>query len=259
MRWLRFLKWLLGLALAGYLAVATLAYFFQERLIFHPRAQASDYVYDWGREVAVPVEGDVALSTVWVDKPAERGVLLYFHGNVGDNNRGLYQMRRVMELPYDLVFVDYRGFGKSGGAPESDAQLLNDVQAVYDTVAATYPEDQIHLLGYSLGTGMAAYLAAENSPAHLTLVAPYTSLDDMKDQLFWWLPGGLLKYHLATEDRIADIRCPIDIYHGTADELIPFEMSEALVQLSPKRATLHPLEGVGHRGAILSMGTEWLE
>ncbi len=253
------LKWLLGLAAAGYLAVATLAFAFQERLIFHPRAQASDYVYDWGREVTVPVAGDVALSTVWVDKPRERGVVLYFHGNVGDNNRGRYQVRSVAELPYDLVFVDYRGFGKSGGAPESDAQLLADVQAVYDRVKQDYSEDRIHLLGYSLGTGMAAYLAAENSPAHLTLVAPYTSLDDMKDQLFWWLPGGLLKYHLATEDRIADVDCPIDIYHGTADELIPFAMSEELVRLSPKHATLHPLKGINHRGAILSMGTEWLE
>ncbi len=131
---LTFLKWLAGLILAGYLAVAALAYFFQERLIFHPRAQATDYVYDWGREVAVPVASDVDLSTVWVDKPDERGVVLYFHGNVGDNNRGLYQMSRVMALPYDVVFVDYRGFGKSGGAPESDLQLLADVQAVYDRV-----------------------------------------------------------------------------------------------------------------------------
>ncbi len=256
---LTFLKWLAGLTLAGYVAISALAYFYQERLLFHPRAQASDYVYDWGEEVAVPVADGVDLSTVWVRKPGNRGVVLYFHGNVGDNNRGLYQMRSVMELPYDIVFVDYRGFGKSGGAPESDEQLLTDVQAVYDTVKASYREDQIHLLGYSLGTGMAAYLAAENRPAHLTLVAPYTSLDDMKDELFWWLPGGMLKYHLATEDRIADVACPIDIYHGTEDELIPFGMSEELTRLSPKLATLHALEGVGHRGAILSMDTEWLE
>lgn len=256
---MQWIKRLVIALLCLYVLICGLAYAFQERLIFHPRAVADDYVYDWGREVAVPVAGEVTLSTVWVDRPAERGVVLYFHGNVGDNNRGLYQMSRVMKLPYDLVFVDYRGFGKSGGVPESDAQLLADVQAVYDTVAAHYAEDQIHLLGYSLGTGLAAYLAAENRPGHLTLVAPYTSLHAMKDQVFWWLPGFLLKYQLATVDRIADVKCPVDIYHGTADELIPFTMAEELKRLSPKLVTLHPLKGVGHRGAILQMGLDWLE
>ena len=255
---MRFLKGLGLVSLVLYLLVCGLAYGFQERLIFHPRTVASDYVYDWGTEKMVPVEEGVDLSTVWVDKPEERGVVLYFHGNVGDNNRGQHQLREVMGLPYDLVFVDYRGFGKSGGAPSSDAQLLADMQAVYDSVAAHYPEDRIHLLGYSLGTGMAAYLAAENDPAHLTLVAPYTSLDDMRAEVFWWLPGGLLRYHLATEERIAEVECPIDIYHGTADELIPFRMAEELERLSPKRVTLHALPGVGHRGAILQMGTDWL-
>ena len=255
----RLLKWLLGLAAAAYLLVVALAYAFQERLIFHPRVLPADYAYDWGREEMIDVGDGVELSTVWVDKPDERGVVLYFHGNVGDNNRGRYQLRPILDLPYDVVSVDYRGFGKSTGAPSSDQQLLDDVQAVYDRVKADYPEDRIHLLGYSLGSGMAAYLAANNAPAHLTLVAPYTSLDDMKDEVFWWLPDGLLKYHLDTESRIGDIDVDIDIYHGTADRLIPFQMAETLARLSPKHVTLPPLEGVGHRGAILSMGTEWLE
>ena len=256
---MRLLKWLVGLAAGAYLLVVVLAYAFQERLIFHPRVLSPDYAYDWGREEMIDVGDGVELSTVWVDQPDDRGVVLYFHGNVGDNNRGRYQLRNVLDLPYDVVSVDYRGFGKSTGAPASDQQLLGDVQAVYDRVRAVYPEDQIHLLGYSLGTGLAAYLAAENSPAHLTLVAPYTSLDDMKDEVFWWLPDGLLKYHLDTESRIADIDCPIDIYHGTADRLIPFRMAETLAGLAPKHVTLHPLEGVSHRGAILGMGTGWLE
>ena len=255
---MRFLQRLAPFLLLGYAFVVALAYAFQERLIFHPRALPPDYVYDWGREEMIDVGEGVALSTVWVDKPDERGVVLYFHGNVGDNNRGRYQLGAVLEMPYDVVSVDYRGFGKSTGAPESDAQLLADVQAVYDRVAEVYPEDRIHLLGYSLGSGLAAYLAVENAPAHLTLVAPYTSLDDMKDEVFWWLPDGLLKYHLDTESRMGDIRVPTDIYHGTADRLIPFRMAETLAGLAPKHATLHPLEGVGHRGAIRGMGTEWL-
>ena len=249
----------LGLSLFGlYVVIVGLAYAFQERLIFHPRALGSDYVYEWGTERLIDVGDDTRLSTVWVDRPDGREVVLYFHGNVGDNNRSRRQLARVLERPYDVVSVDYRGFGKSGGQPESEAQLLADVQAVYDSVRAHYPEDRIHLLGYSLGTGMATYLAAANRPARLTLVAPYTSLVDMKNELFWWLPDGLLKYEFDTRSRIAAVACPIAIYHGTADELIPFRMAEELAALAPARATLYPMPGVGHRGAILQLGEEWL-
>ncbi|MFK8057080.1 MAG: alpha/beta hydrolase [Saprospiraceae bacterium] len=255
---MKFLRRLALFFLVVYAGIAAVVFVFQERLIFHPRPIPVDYQYDWGEEITVPVEG-ATLSTVWTRKPNSKGVVIYLHGNVGDNNRGLYQMRNVLERPYDAVFVDYRGFGKSTGEVESDEQLLADVQAVYDRVKQTYSEDKIHLLGYSLGTGMASYLAAQNSPAELTLVAPYTNLEDMKNQAFWWLPDFLLKYRLDTESRIAKVKCPVNIFHGTKDELIPFSMAERLQQLSPKQVRLFPMEGVGHRGAILRMGTSWLD
>lgn len=256
---MRWLKILLSVLIAGYLLVGTLLYVGQNRLIFHPRVLQADYLYDWGEEVKIPVDDGVELSTVWARKPDSKGVVLYFHGNVGDNNRGLYQMRKVMDMPYDAVLVDYRGFGKSGGSPANDEQLLSDMQQVYDRVKVQYPENKIHLLGYSLGSGMAAYLASENSPAQLTLVAPYTSLIDMKNQLFWWVPDALMSYSLDTRSRIADVECPIFIYHGTDDELIPFAMAEELKSLAPDKVRLYPLPGVGHRGAILNMGLVWLQ
>ena len=255
MRWLKLVLYVL---VGGYLVACLALYLLQDRLIFHPRALPADYVYEWGEEVAVPVADGVDLSTVWVRKPDARGVVIYFHGNVGDNNRGRYQARAVLEQPYDVVVVDYRGFGKSGGAIHSDDQLLADVQAVYDRVAAQYPEERIHLLGYSLGSGMAAYLAARNAPAHLTLVAPYTSLVDMKNLWFSWAPDFLLRYRLDTEGLLAEVTCPVDIYHGTADRLIPYEMTERLARLAPDNVAVHPLPGVTHRGAILQMGAAWL-
>lgn len=255
MKFIRRLVFFIGVC---YLLLAAVVFRFQEKLIFHPRQIAAEYKYDWGEEITIPVEG-ATLSTVWKRQPNSKGVVIYFHGNVGDNNRGLYQMRNVLERPYDAVLVDYRGFGKSTGKVESDEQLLADVQAVYDRVKQDYAEDKIHLLGYSLGTGMASYLAAENNPAELTLVAPYTNLEDMKNQAFWWLPDVLLKYRLDTESRIAKINCPVNIFHGTADELIPFNMAERLQQLAPKQVRLFPMEGIGHRGAILRMSTAWLD
>ena len=250
---MQIVKTVLLIAALLYGSAVLAGYLLQERFIFHPRVVAPDYVYDWGEEVLVETSDGTLLSTVWVRKPDSRGVTIYFHGNVGDNNRGRYQARALLREPRDVVVVDYRGFGKSTGEMSSDEQLLSDAQAVYDRVAEDYGESDIRLVGYSLGSGMAAYLAAENAPAHLTLVSPYTSLVDMKNRWFGWLPDALLKYRLDTRSRIADIACPIDIYHGTGDRLIPYEMAEELAGLNP-RVALHPLEGLGHRATILAVG-----
>ncbi len=254
----RILRTLALILAALYLLAAGLIYFGQERMIFHPRALGPDYVYEEGEELMVPTPDGVELSTVWLRKPDPKGVVLYFHGNVGDNRRSMYQLRDLLALPYDVVLWDYRGFGKSGGHVSSDAQLLADAEVVYATVAATYGEDRVHLLGYSLGTGMASHVAARNRPAQLVLVAPYTSLIAMKNQFFWWLPDFLLKYHLDTSDVIDEVTIPTTIFHGTDDELIPFSMAEQLETLAPEHVRLVPMPGVGHRGAILRVGSDWL-
>ena len=255
---MKFIRRLLIFLGISYLFIAGLVFAFQEKLIFHPRAIPAEYRYDWGEEITIPVRG-ATISTVWKRKPDSKGVVVYFHGNVGHNNRGLHQMRNVLKKPYDLVIMDYRGFGKSTGQVESDEQLYADAQTVYDRVKASYAEDKIVLLGYSLGTGIVSYLAAENKPAEVTLVAPYTNLEDMKNQTFWWLPDFLLKYKLDTESRIARVKCPVNIFHGTDDNFIPIAMAERLKELAPKQVRLFPIKGVGHRGAIMNMGTRWLK
>ena len=242
----------------GYLAVCAAVYFGQEQLLFHPRAIAADEHIDWGEERWITTPAGDSLHTVWASGGAET-VVLYFHGNVGDVNRGMYQVRSLLAAPdMDVVIVDYRSFGKTPGPLLNDDQLLADMQSVYDAVAETYGEDNTRLLGYSLGTGPATYLAANNTPASLTLVAPYTSMVDMKDRWFWWLPDFLLKYPLDSSSRIDSVRCDVAIYHGTDDELIPFAMAEELHDRSPERVNLNPLVGKGHRGAILALTPAWL-
>ena len=254
------LRYALGGLIVGYLLLCGLLYAVQERLIFHPHAFAAELPFGFGEERSVTTADGKELSTVWIDRPGDE-VLIYFHGNVGNNKRGYAQMKRLRELDRDLVLVDYRGFGKSQGQPESDEQLLADMQAVYDSVRVSYPESSIHLLGYSLGTGMAAYLAAENSPASLTMLAPYTSLTDMKNIGFWWVPDALLKYRLDTRSRLEQIRCPVRVYHSRADELIPFEMGSSLVERARALGrdwTLHELEAASHRQTVLQLRPEWL-
>lgn len=251
------MKWIKRLAIASailYLVVCTLLFAFQESLLFHPRPRPASHQYgNYAEEWVSLPDGDRLHALKLPGKDgAGQGVVLYLHGNVGDNGRSLRQTRLLESAGYDRFLVDYRGFGKSDGEIDEEADMTEDLQAVYDQLKEQYAEENIILAGYSMGSGPASYLAANNEPGGVVLVAPYTSLVDMKNEFFWMFPDLLMKYELNNLKHLAASKCPVYILHGTADELIPFSMAEKLASLDPERISLEPLPGVGHRGAVLS-------
>ncbi|CAH0999670.1 hypothetical protein LEM8419_00970 [Neolewinella maritima] len=248
---MKWLKWIVGLLGVGYVVLCALLFFTQEVLIFHPRALPADYNFEEGVETTLRTPDGVDLSILEFVHPAAEGAILYLHGNRGSNRRSLYQTRALTDTNYDLYLFDYRGYGKSGGAIESEAQLMADAQLVYDSLAAEYGEDRIILVGYSLGTGMASYLSAHNTPQHCVLVAPYASVTAMKNLWFWAVPDAILKYPLENVANVAAANCPVTVLHGQADDFIPYSMAEELRDAAPDRVRLIGLPETGHRGAIL--------
>ena len=248
---MKWIKRLTLLALAGYLAGCLLLYFAQEQLIFHPNPLPANFTFETGSERTLRTPDGVDLNLLAVTRPAAEGAILYLHGNRGNNRRGLYQTRGLTELPYDLYLLDYRGYGKSGGSIDSEAQLYADAQLAYDSLTATYGEENIIVVGYSLGTGMASYLAANNRPAHCVLVAPYASITAMKNLWFWAVPDFILEYPLENVGNVARANCPVTVLHGLADNFIPYSMAEELKAAAPDRVELIGLPETDHRGAIL--------
>ena len=112
-------------------------------------------------------------------------------------------------------------------------------------------QGNVLLVGYSLGTGMASYLAARNHPRHCVLVAPYASLTGMKNLWLWAVPDFILKYPMNTLENVPHANCPVTVLHGNQDELIPYAMAEEIRDAAPDRVELIELPGTGHRGAIL--------
>ncbi len=239
------------LAVLYFLACAVL-YFAQEQFLFDPHPLDASRSLQAGYEYLLKVDQDIDLNVVELLGNIDEKVILYLHGNRGHNRRGLYQSRLFNNRGEGVVIPDYRSYGKSDGSIESEQQMFEDMQIVYDQLADKYGESSLVILGYSLGSSMATYLAANNAPARLILVAPFTSMTDMKNRYAWFMPDFLLKYPLDNASRIADIKCPIHIVHGTNDELIPFSMSEKLVSLNLDRVELVAAEGESHRSVIFS-------
>jgi fermentation-respiration switch protein FrsA (DUF1100 family) len=223
-------------------------YFVQERFLFHPQVLPQEFVYAFPghvTEVFLPVDG-ATLSALHFTRTAPNGVVLYLHGNAETLRTADTAAEPFVQRGYDVFLLDYRGYGKSTGRISSEAILLQDAQAAYTYLRQTYHEDQIIVYGRSLGTGLAVHLAATNAPQLLILEAPYLSLQDLIADKAPFIPSFLLKYSLHSDRWIGMVRCPIYLFHGTRDGLIPYSSSQRLGTLitAPHQLTL--VQGAGH-------------
>ena len=106
--------------------------------------------------------------------------------------------------------------------------MLQDALYAYEYTKNIYLESQITLYGRSLGSGLAVYLAKEKNPKRLILETPYNNFIDVAKYHYPYLPTFLMKYKLDSENLIGFVRCPIFIFHGTEDIVIPLEYARKL-------------------------------
>lgn len=233
----------------GYALLLVLVYFIQEKLIFKPEKLHPDFKYKYDapfKELFFDVEPGVRINGLHftVDKPL--GLILYFHGNSRSIKGWARYARDFYRYNYDVVLVDYRGFGKSTGK-RTEKDMLKDMQFVYETLAARYSENHIIVYGRSLGSGFAAKIACDNNPRYLILDAPYYSFRKVVERFLPILPMRfLLRFHLRTDKWIKQVNCHTYIIHGTKDWLIPISNSEKLQALNPRKITLARIVGGGH-------------
>ncbi len=235
--------------LGAVVILSVLAYFLQEKFLFKPERLSADFVFKYDapfREYFFDVEPGVRINGLHFHRTNPKGLVLYFHGNSRSIKGWAKYARDFYRYDYDVVLVDYRGFGKSTGK-RSESDMLNDMQFVYDRLKARYGEDHLIVYGRSLGSGFAAKLAADNHPRYLILDAPYLSFLKAIKRFLPMLPvKWVLRFHLRTDRWLQNVRCHTYILHGTADRLIPIEQSEALQRIDPNRITLIRIEGGGH-------------
>jgi uncharacterized protein len=236
-----------------YFLLCSLLYFNQEKIIFHPDVLPKDYTFSFAQpfeEINIKTRDNTNLNGLLFKGQNSKGLVFYLHGNSGAVNTFGTFAKIYTDLNYDVFFLDYRGFGKSEGNITSQNVLLDDVQIVYDNFKSKYLQDTIVIAGYSIGTGPAIFLAANNNPKKLILHAPYYSLTDIMQQRFPVFPTVLLKYPLPTNEYIQSVKAPINVFHGTDDNTIPYNSSLKLQELFKQKDKLFTLEGESHAGIM---------
>ncbi|HLQ18174.1 MAG TPA: alpha/beta fold hydrolase, partial [Tabrizicola sp.] len=196
-------------------------------------------------------------SLVLWHTPAEgdRPTILFLHGNGGEIADRADRLAFYQAQGFGAVFLSWRGYGGSTGAP-SEAGLLADAKTAYDHLRGQgLAADRIVVVGESLGTGPAVQLAATNPVGALVLEAPYSAAVDIARAAYPWLPVGLLmKDQFRSRDHIAAVRAPILILHGEADEVIPPGFGRRLFEAANDPKTFLSLGPVGHE-ALFSPDT----
>ena len=242
------LKKFLLFLLAFYLIVIVLLYLFQEKLLFFPTVLPKDYPFKFANEfeeINIKVDEEIALNTLLFKSNDPKGVVLFFHGN-GGAIHGWWQGADIyVRNNYDVMYVDYRGYGKSDGKINSEKQLVDDAQKVYDFLKEKYAEETIIVSGTSIGTGIAAQIAVKNNPKLLILNSPYASLKALIKEKVLLVPSIIMKYQLETKNYIKAAKLPIFIFHGEKDTLIPSEHAQQLKAIN-NHIELQILKGVGH-------------
>ena len=197
------------------------------------------------------------MHETWVNVPGARlhalhlrlpkpdGVVFFLHGNAGNLQSWFVNADFYRRANFDLFMIDYRAYGKSSGRIQGEAELMDDVRAAWAQVAPQYKGLRRVIYGRSLGSGLAAMLAAEVQPELTVLATPYSSMSALVADIYPWVPTGLLRYPLRTDLALPKVKGTVLLVHGERDELIPVAHSKRLAALSPS-ATLLLLPEAGH-------------
>ena len=251
MKWLKpafvFLRrrWLypiLGGSLGGYLLLVAGIYVFQERLIFIPTGvwEVSRLGLA-GQEIELDAADPEIKLRGWLmpsKEPAKAPLLIYFSGNAGESSWGmLLHQDKLLPLggnaDMSLLFINYRGYGDSDGEP-SEKALTADALAIYDQARERLgvPPDRIFSAGRSLGSHMAAYLAAHRPVGGLVLVTPFDSVREVAVDVYPYILGvrSLVRHPFDTVALSPQIDVPTLFLVAGKDTYVKRGRTEALIQ-----------------------------
>jgi fermentation-respiration switch protein FrsA (DUF1100 family) len=220
---MKILSVIMGIA-ALYAAILAAGFFMQERLIFFPEKLPQDYKFRLSgddRELFIRTSDNESINGILFKNTGQTGVILYFHGNAGSLAGWQDIWEDIRPTGFDLLIIDYRGYGKSTGKISENGLYLDAEASYNELLSAGYKENQIIIYGRSIGTGVAMECAVRKKPRALILESPFTSLVDLASQIYpFFFPSLILKYHFDNQAKASLLSVPVLILHGDADEII---------------------------------------
>ena len=275
----RRLRWavvrVVSLVLVVYVGLIGCVMTFEDRFIYFP-TKYPDGLWDLARSEAAgaPVVEDVWMTTSdgvkvhgWYCTPhgsnaataaadgagpagasaSGRPVIYWLHGNAGNLTHRYDSLVKLTQLGADVLIIDYRGYGRSEGAPSEDG-IYRDARAGWDYLVNTrgVGPQRIVLFGKSLGAAPAIELATHVQPAGLIIEAAFTSIPDMVGAVAPLVPRFCVRTKMDSIDRIGRITQPKLFTHSRDDQIIPFALGRRLYEAAAEPKRFYEMRGAGH-------------
>lgn len=232
-------------------------YFGQDYLIFYPNRSTMDEAYI----TQTKQFKKVAISTTtngWVKEDAtNENIILCFGGNAQNaastfRNYALSGVFDIME-GYDFMIIDYPSYGTSSGklSPTSLFQMADDTIAY---IRNSYPDKQLHIVGYSIGSGVATYSAYTHKVEKLALLAPYDNGKNLYNRYLNVFHGPfqyLIKYELPSDQYAKQMDARVFIGMSALDDIVPSYMAKNLADAFNNTPELHAYDTLSHGDIIL--------
>ena len=180
---------------------------------------------------------------------AKAPLLLFLHGARWNVEGSAPRIRRMQELGFSVLAIDYRGFGKSSPDLPSENMAYEDARAAWDWLGARQPGQPRYIFGHSLGGAVAIELAAKVDDEAGTIVeGTFTSIADVVGTMKWgWLPLRLLiTQPFDSLDKVTRLGSPLLVVHGSDDRLIQPALGRKLYEAAQQPKAFVLVEGGSH-------------
>ncbi len=238
-----------------YASAGIALYYLQEKFLFHPDPLSKDFDFKFKlpfREVNIPMNARDTVNMIqfYPANAVAKGVVLYFHGNRGNVIRYEKYANNFLKNGYEVWIPDFPTYGKTTGKLSEENMYLQSKE-VYNLAHSKFSADSIIVYGKSLGTGVAAYIAAKKNCRMLILETPYFSIPDLFSTYAPIYPTErMTHFKFPVGEYLKDVNAPVLIFHGTDDETIPYRSAEKLKKVLKPGDEFITIENGHHNNLI---------
>lgn len=254
MLWLGFI----GIIFLFYAVVMLVLFIFQARLFFSPTFYRDEDRFNDLEEfltpLVLPAEDSTLLEGIMYTPPKDSKKIILYFGGVQQDSVALVTKFASHYPEMAFISYNYRAYGKSEGKP-SQVKLFVDAMHIYDDLIIRYeynPEDII-LMGYSLGSGIASFLGSQRQVKEILLIAPYDSVHAVLKKRYPFSGiGWILKQRFPSIDFVPHINVPVHIYAGSDDKVVNIKHAKMLKNYVNNLAGFYEYGNVGHNDILFN-------
>lgn len=227
----------------------------QRRFIYFPGGPPDSPPDDWSA-TEVRTADDLTLSGWFNVGDGASPVVVVFHGNAGTRADRIALGSGLVDAGLGVLLTDYRGYAGNPGSP-SEEGLRIDARAFVEWVAAEHGQRSLVLFGESLGAAVAVAVANEYPAKAVVLRSPFTSLPDAASVHYRIIPvHAMLWDSWPVAEEIRGVTAPVTVIAGTADDIVPFEQSQAVFAAAPNPTDWVAITGANHNDESLAHGPD---